>query len=276
MPANLPPKTSVSDSFAVMGNESVDQGYLSPAPPRIFAHRGFAAAPGLVENTIAAFRAALDLGATHLESDIQVTLDGVPVLFHDDDLLRLTGLPRNIASITSAELAQIAQANNFEVPTLREALTALPTARFNLDLKVSGAIAPTADLINEIGAHERILVASFSESRRVKTVKAISGSVASSAGGTRALALWLAAKLRLRPLIRSLAAPIQALQIPVNQGPIRFDSPAFIGQMTAAGLELHYWTINDSAEMQRLIGLGAHGIVTDRTDIAVKILGKAS
>ena len=259
-----------------MNSDSVDRGYLSPALPRIFAHRGFAAAPGLVENTMAAFRAALELGATHLESDIQVTLDGVPVLFHDDDLLRLAVLPRKISAVTSTELAQIAAANDFEVPTLREALTELPTTRFNLDLKVSGAIAPTASLINELGAQERILVVSFSESRRGETVKAISGSVACSAGGTRVLALWLAAKLRLGFAVRRLASPIQALQIPVKQGPIRFDSRRFIAQMTAAGLELHYWTINDASEMKRLISLGAHGIVTDRTDIAVKILGKAS
>ena len=254
-----------------MRNASVDRGYLSPALPRILAHRGFAA-PGLVENTLAAFRAALELGATHLESDIQVTKDGVPVLFHDDDLARLAGLPQKIADVTSVQLVEIAKAKGFEVPTLREALTKLPAARFNLDLKVSGAIAPTAALINELGAQERIMVASFSETRRSVTVKAIVGSVASSGGGTRVLALWLAAKLRLRPLIRGLAAPIEALQIPVKQGPIRFDSPAFIRQMTAAGLEIHYWTINEAEEMLRLIGLGAHGVVTDRTDIAVNTL----
>jgi glycerophosphoryl diester phosphodiesterase len=69
---------------------------------------------------------------------------------------------------------------------------------------------------------------------------------------------------------------VQALQIPVGKGPIRFDSPAFIGQMAAVGLELHYWTINEPSEMLRLVGLGAHGIVTDRTDLAVKTLKSAS
>ena len=42
--------------------------------------------------------------------------------------------------------------------------------------------------------------------------------------------------------------------------------------MKAVGLELHYWTINEADEMRRLISLGADGIVTDRTDIAVKTL----
>jgi glycerophosphoryl diester phosphodiesterase len=58
--------------------------YLDAAGPRVFAHRGFAdRVPG---NTIAAFRAALDAGATHLESDVRATRDGVPVLFHDERL----------------------------------------------------------------------------------------------------------------------------------------------------------------------------------------------
>ena len=67
---------------------------------------------------------------------------------------------------------------------------------------------------------------------------------------------------------------MQALQIPTNQGSIRFDSPGFIAAVRAAGLEIHYWTINEPEEMKRLIGLGAQGIVTDRTDLAVKTLRK--
>jgi glycerophosphoryl diester phosphodiesterase len=69
---------------------------------------------------------------------------------------------------------------------------------------------------------------------------------------------------------------VEALQIPTGKGPIRFDSPAFMRQMKVVGLELHYWTINEADEMLRLISLGADGIVTDRTDIAVKTLGMPS
>ncbi len=249
--------------------------YLSPALPRIFAHRGFASAPGLIENTIPAFRAAIDLGATHIESDIQVTKDGVPVLFHDNDLIRVAALPQKISEITSGDLAKIDLGDGVRVPTLREALTELPEARFNLDLKVYEAIAPAVLVIAELEARDRVLLASFSDSRRAKALSALGGRVASSAGGWRVLALWLAAKLRLRPLTKILAAPVQALQIPRRQGPIRLDSPAFIKQMLAAGLELHYWTINEPDEMTELIALGAHGIVTDRTDLAVNTLRKA-
>jgi glycerophosphoryl diester phosphodiesterase len=248
------------------------EGYFSPALPRIFAHRGFAVAPGISENTIPAFRAALELGASHLESDIQVTKDGVPVLFHDDDLLRVAGLPRKIGELRIDEVLELALLDGGNIPTLREALTALPEARFNLDLKVWGAMVPAVELIRELGAENRVLVSSFSDRRRAKALSLFAKPVSSSAGSSRVLVLWFAASLRVGWLIRLLARPVQALQIPTGKGPIRFDSPAFMSQMKAAGLEVHYWTINEAEEMRRLISLGADGIVTDRTDIAVKTL----
>ena len=248
--------------------------YFSPGQPHILAHRGFASV-GTAENTIEAFTAALSLGATHIESDVQVTLDGVPVLFHDDDLLRVAGIPRKINELSFSELTNIVLSEGGRIPALREALTSLEEARFNLDLKVSAAVLPAIELIRELGAEDRVLVTSFSDRRRAEAVAAIGGRVASSAGTGRVLALWAAAKLRLGSVVRRLARPIQALQIPVGKGPIRFDSVNFIRQMTSAGLYLHYWTINEPNEMLRLIGLGATGIVTDRTDIAVKTLRKA-
>jgi glycerophosphoryl diester phosphodiesterase len=259
-----------------MNESKAQDGYFSPALPRILAHRGFTADSATAENTIEAFRAALELGATHLESDIQVTKDGVPVLFHDDDLLRVAGLPRKISEIPLAELRGLSLISGGKIPTLREALVELPTARFNLDLKVWGAVVPAVELIRELGAQNRVLVSSFSDRRRAKAIGLFDVPVVSSAGSMRVLALWLAAKLRLSWLIEWLSRPIQALQIPVGQGPIRLDSPDFIARMKVAGLELHYWTINEADEMLRLVGLGADGIVTDRTDIAVKTLRKPS
>lgn len=255
-----------------MDEPQAQEGFLSPALPRIFAHRGFAMAEGVAENTIPAFRAALELGATHLESDIQVTKDGVPVLFHDDDLLRVAGIPRKIDELLVDEVRALALIDGGNIPTLREALTALPEARFNLDLKVWGAVVPAVELISELGAENRVLVSSFSDRRRAKALSLFTRPVVSSAGSLRVLGLWFAASLRMGWLIRLLARPVQALQIPTGKGPIRFDSPAFIRRMKAVGLELHYWTINEADEMRRLISLGADGIVTDRTDIAVKTL----
>lgn len=259
-----------------MDKSRESQGYFSPARPRIFAHRGFAADQVAAENTIQAFQAALALGATHLETDIQVTKDGVPVLFHDDDLLRVAGLPRKINQVSLAELTDLQLIDGGKIPTLREALIELPGARFNLDLKVWGAVKPSVALLRELSAESRVLVSSFSERRRSSALRLFEQPVVSSAGSMRVLGLWLTAKLGFRWLLRALAEPVQALQIPTGKGPIRFDSPSFVREMKAVGLELHYWTINDAEEMLRLVALGADGIVTDRTDIAVKTLGIVS
>ena len=244
--------------------------YLSPALPRIFAHRGFA--KNNAENTLEAFKSALFAGATHIESDLQVTRDGVAVLFHDDDLLRVAGLPLKISQLTSSQLQDLVLIDGGFIPTLEQALTAFPGARFNLDFKVWGVVEPATEVINRLRANNRVLVASFSERRRAAALKQLEGKVASSAGSARVLGLYIAYLLGFKALIKRLARPVQLLQLPVKAGVMRFDNPRFIAAMAKAGLEVNFWTINEPAEMTRLIGLGAHGIVTDRADLAVNTL----
>ena len=66
---------------------SAGDGYFSPAPPRVLAHRGLAIdAP---ENTLLAFAKALAVGVTHVETDVHVSADGVAMISHDPDLRRL-------------------------------------------------------------------------------------------------------------------------------------------------------------------------------------------
>ena len=83
---------------------------------KIYAHRG---ASGLFpENTLPAFRHALDLGAAGIETDIHCTRDGVPVLTHDPSLLRTTGRAEDVRALTWAGLQAIAP----QVPRLTDLL----------------------------------------------------------------------------------------------------------------------------------------------------------
>jgi glycerophosphoryl diester phosphodiesterase len=239
--------------------------YLSGSKPRILAHRGFTRAPdgsALDENTIDAFQAALDAGADFLESDIQVTRDGVPVLFHDDDLSRVAGYTAKVSELTSRELSDIRLQHGAQIPTLRETLDHFPTARFNLDFKTSRAIGPGSAAIISAGAESRVLVASFSESNRKAAQSKLVGSVG-SAGMSRFLGIYLCSVFRLRRLQGLLSANLVALQIPLSAGPLRFDTRRFVSSVHSSGLEVHYWTVNDPTEMKRLISLGADGLVTD-------------
>jgi glycerophosphoryl diester phosphodiesterase len=82
------------------------------------------------------------------------------------------------------------------------------------------------------------------------------------------LKLYFASKFLSLEVFKRIAAGSDALQIPVQRGPIRLDSPRFVSFANSAGLELHYWTINEPKEMLRLASIGASGIVSDRCDVA--------
>lgn len=260
-----------------------DSVYLSPANrrgiARVLAHRGLALdanGPTVDENTVAAFRAALDAGADYIESDIQVTRDGVAVLFHDDDLSRIAGDPRRIDQISWSELAQIRLPLGEPIPSLQQALEQVPKALFNLDFKVSAAIEPAVAVINQLGAGNRILATSFSEQRRKLAVSKLALSVAESAGSVRVLGLYLTYRLGLRGWFNRLALAVDCLQIPVKASVMVFGSAKFIDWAHQAGLEVHFWTINDPDQMRQLILLGADGLVTDRADLARQVVDSLS
>ena len=252
-------------------------GYLGARPhsrPRIFAHRGlvFQGDRQVVdENTIDSFELALAAGADYLETDLQLTKDGVAVLFHDSDMSRLVGSKKLISSLTLSELKQIRLPFGGTIPTLQEALERFATAKFNLDFKTRGTESPGMAVITANGAFDRVLVSSFSESSRLRALAHSPVRITSSAGSSRVLTSYTLARMNLtKPLANSLA-DVQALQIPTRMYGIDFTHPRFVEAVLNQDKEIHYWTINDPAEMVNLFALGAHGIVTDRSDIASKV-----
>lgn len=249
--------------------------YLYPTDEvRILAHRGLAVAAdgsAIDENTIDAFKRAVEVGADYIESDIQVTSDGVPVLFHDDNLLRVAGVDSPVSKLTFEELSALPLEHGGRVPSLAEALEALPNSRFNLDFKSVSSILAGTRVIHDHGAQGRVLVASFSDARKQAAASKLPG-VATSAGSVRTLRSVIAHRLGGGILLGMAVAPVDALQIPVSMGRFRLDSPAYIRNVHKHGVEVHYWTINEVDEMHRLVAAGADGIVTDRADLAVAAL----
>jgi glycerophosphoryl diester phosphodiesterase len=252
-------------------------GYLGEIPesrPRIFAHRGLVyEGDGQVvdENTIDSFELALAAGADYLETDLQLTKDGVAVLFHDSDLSRLVGSKKSISSLTHSELKQIRLPFGGSIPTLQEALEKFPTAKFNLDFKTPSTESPGMAVISAAGAHERVLVSSFSESSRVRALAHSPVPITSSAGSSKVLTSYVLARLNLSNKLAASLADVQALQIPTRMYGIDFTHPRFVEAVLKQNKEIHYWTVNDPSEMVSLFALGAHGIVTDRSDIAIKV-----
>jgi len=244
--------------------------YFEPALPRVIAHRGLAIeAP---ENSLLAFAHALAVGAAHLETDVHASADGVAVVAHDADLSRVAGRPQRVGDLTAADLARLDLGQSQHMPTLAEALSAFPEARFNIDLKSANAVDAAVAAIRAARAEDRVLLTSFSERRRRAALAQLPG-VATSASGPRFAAALLASVLRGGPLVKAALRGLHAVQIPTRAIGLDTVSPARIRAFHAAGVEVHVWTINDETEMRRLLSLGVDGIVTDRADVAVEVVG---
>ena len=246
--------------------------YFDAPHPRRLAHRGLSQhQSGIDENSIEAIEAAIEAGATHVESDTNATKDGTAVLFHDDNLERVAGIASDISELKLADLKAIQLLNGSSIPTLSEVFERFPDLYLNLDIKSEHAIEPTVRAIEEHRAHDRVLVSSFSESRRKQALQLLSRPVATSASMKLVILAWASHTLAFGAGFRSLTREIDAFQIPVSRGPIKLATSSFIRRAHRANNEVHFWTINDPAEMKMLLELGADGIVSDRVDLLAKL-----
>jgi glycerophosphoryl diester phosphodiesterase len=237
------------------------------------AHRGFST-DGL-ENTMAAFQAAVDLGMTHVETDVHATRDGALVAFHDLDLDRVTDGRGGIAESTWAELRQVRVGGREPIPLLEDVLGTWPDLRVNIDVKDWPAVTPLVDVLHRTGAVNRVCVASFDDRRSAAVRRAIGPRLATSPG-RRGVARWWVTALPPAPLSRPLAPRwphgTVAVQVPVTAGPLPVVTSRSVRAAHRQGLQVHVWTVNDEAEMDRLLDLGVDGLISDRADTLSRVL----
>ncbi|MGW5672673.1 glycerophosphodiester phosphodiesterase family protein [Micromonospora sp. NPDC003776] len=237
-------------------------GYLDAPAPLAFAHRGGAADGD--ENTAAAFARAVALGYRYVETDVHATADGVPVIFHDATLRRVTGEPGRIADLRWADLASVRVGGAAVVPRLDEVLTAWPQIRFNIDVKADDAAAPAVDTVLRAGAGERVLLASFSDTRLTR-LRALAGPKVATSLGMRGVARLRMASLHGRPV--RLPPSVVAAQVPVRYGRIPVVDRRFIAYCHRIGLQVHVWTIDEPTDMHDLLDRGVDGIMTDHVGV---------
>ncbi len=138
-----------------------------------YAHRG--ASEYFPENTILSFDNGIKMNANGIETDVQITKDGVLVLFHDDTLDRVTGESGSIKDYTYSELQNFwVKKGNFKdkIPTLEEFLLRYKDSQltFAIELKVEGVDVQTADVIKKYGLEDKVVVTSF-EFDYIKSIK---------------------------------------------------------------------------------------------------------
>lgn len=244
------------------------------------AHRGFS--PAGHENSMAAFAAAVELGYGFVETDVNTTADGVLMAFHDDVLDRATDGTGRIADYTREELRSVRIGGVEPIPTLEEILVRWPELRLNVDVKDEAAAVLLAELMHRHQASERVLVASFSDRRRLKTLRTLrrlckegglnsQGTVASSPGYWVMAAVVLLGKLGLARMIARMAR-IQCVQVPLTYKGMRVVTEGFVRRCHRAGLQVHVWTIDDPSVMNELLDIGVDGVLTDRADILTGVM----
>lgn len=206
---------------------------------------------------MAAFRHAWDLGFRYLETDVQSTADGEVIAFHDDDLERTCGMARRISDMTWTEVRNARIDGQEPIPRLIDLLEEFPTACINIDAKSDAVVEPLLRILRTTAALNRVCIGAFSH-RRIRRIRTELGSEVCTSASPWEVTQWMAGRLPLGP---------SCLQVPVRQGKLAVVTERRVARAQSASCPVHVWTVDDAGDMQALLDLGVHGIMTDRGDV---------
>ena len=253
--------------------------------PLVIAHRGGA---GLYpENTLFAFEQSLKLGADVIELDVRGTADGALVVMHDASVDRTTDGSGRISEMTLEAVKKLDagyrfspdggqtfpfRAKEIRVPTLQEVFAAFPETKFVIEPKqeTPSIVKSFCGLIRERKMTDKVVVGSFSQTI-LDDFRRQCAEVATSASPSeisRFLAMYKTG------LGESYSPAMQALQTPEYVGGLQVISKEFVEAAHKRNLKIHAWTINETADMQRLLGMGVDGIMTDYPDRMLNLLNR--
>jgi glycerophosphoryl diester phosphodiesterase len=250
--------------------------FFSPRP-QVFAHRGGCDLGP--ENTIAAFDIGMSTGADGLELDVHLSADGVVVVHHDRTLERTTDGTGPIAARTAQELARLDAGYRFTrgeqypfrglgigVPTLRDVLRRYRGVPTIIEIKVYTAAMgeAVAREVRQADATDYVCIAGYGLASARAARAALPGVAASAAQPEVRVAVY---RSILRCPVRR--APYHTYQVPECAEATRIVSPRFIRHAHSAGLKVQVWTVDEEADMRRLLDWGIDGLISNRPDLAV-------
>lgn len=253
--------------------------FYEASGPRVFAHRGGCAIGP--ENTVAAFDLGLRAGADGLELDVHLSADGEVVVCHDATLDRTTNATGPVAGRTAAELSRVDAGWQFEdaqggrpfrglgigIPSLKDVLRRYRDVPIIIELKLDTPELgrAVAGVVRDADAVDRVCGAGFGR-RSIHAMKAALPPVATSASHPEArLELYASWIGWANPFIT-----YGGFQIPETAGRLRVVSPRFIRLAHKRRLQVQVWTVDEEADMDRLLAWGVDALITNRPDAAVR------
>lgn len=256
--------------------------------PLVIAHQGGDGIwPG---DTLFAFEKSVETGADVLEMDAHITNDNQIVLMHDEKVDRTTNGTGLIEDLTLAELLKLDAAyqwsnddgktfpyrgQGIQVPTLKELFEKFPDKRFLIEIKLTEnpINKPLCDLIHEYNMEDKVIVASFHDDA-MKMFRETCPDIATSASKGEVTPFILLGKVFLSGW---LSPEYQSLQVPYETSEsygIPVMTERFIREAHAKNIRVKPWTVDDPELMKLYIEWGVDGIITDRPDIMMEVLGR--
>lgn len=158
------------------------------------------------------------------------------------------------------------------MPTLEELFQAFPDLRMNLEIKLTetSIAQDLCNLIRQYDRQDKMLIASFHDDR-MQEFRTVCPEVATSASESEVRSLVI---LNLLFLGRLYSAPAAAVQVPERQSGIEVLTPRFVNTAHHRNMQVDAWTINETADMQRMLDLGVDGLITDYPDRLLALLGR--
>lgn len=252
----------------------------------VLAHRGDSAR--FPENTMPAFRSAVNMQVHLIETDVHLTADGQVVIWHDDTLERMSGDPRRLTQLTWKEIRKVDagalftddggrtypfKGQKISPMLLKELLTEFPHMRFNIDLKDKTLkLAEAYSLIlKNLNCIDRVVTASFHNSV-LQHFRNIIPEALTSATSYEVLKLLLFYRSGLSA--HPLSHTKRILQVPEYSGIIKIVTPGFVKYLHKRGYKIQVWTVNETDDMNRLLNMGVDGLFTDTPALLLELLQK--
>ncbi|HCW51259.1 MAG TPA: glycerophosphodiester phosphodiesterase [Clostridiales bacterium] len=259
--------------YRVWDPDPLDHLYAGADGVLVLGHRG---APEVApENTIPSFLAALALGADGVELDVVMTADGELVVIHDFEVDRVTDGTGDVREMSLEEVKALDAGSWFSeahagtrIPTLGEVFDALPPdVPVNIEIKsvslgTDGIEKVLAAFVAERDLYDRIVVSSFNPITLWR-VKRADADIPTALLYAPDLPTYLAEGWGIPIVLPDALHPEKSMV-----------DAAYVEETHRRGQRVNVWTVNDPAEMERLIELGVDGIITDRPDLLRDVLAE--